>query len=182
LIVGCSGRAELARLRLGSATQNASTVIRASNSDSGGTSWAAVLATFADSTNTVKGHIRLFKTADPTKWLVFTVWAVASPTGYKNITVASVGSSAASPFANGDAITLAFELAGDVGATGPAGPSGPTGVIPVYNATGTLQTDQHVVTGTTAATSGGGLTVTVTFSGSAAFTNASSFICTATAT
>jgi hypothetical protein len=103
------------------------------------------------------------------------------PLGNTGVTGAT-GGQAASPFANGDAITLAFERAGDVGATGPAGPSGPTGVIPVYNATGTLQTDQHVVTGTTAATSGGGLTVTVTFSGSAAFTNASSFICTATAT
>src|SRR5439155_17714716 len=113
-------------LRLSNATQNASTVIRASNTDSGSTSWASVLATFADSTNTVKGHIRLFKTTDSTKWLVFTVSAVASPTGYKNITVANVGSSAASPFANGDAITLTFERAGDVGATGPTGPTGPT--------------------------------------------------------
>src|SRR5206468_1525125 len=87
-------------LRLGSATQNTATVVRASNTDSGGTGWASVLASFADSTNTVKGHVRLFKTTDPTKWLVFSVSAVASPTGYKNITVANVGSSAASPFTN----------------------------------------------------------------------------------
>src|SRR5207244_9352490 len=92
--------------RLPNTTHFRSTVIRASNTDSGGTGWSAVLATFADSTNTVRGHVRLFKTTDPTKWLVFTVSAVASPSGYKNITVAHVGSSAASPFADAETLTL----------------------------------------------------------------------------
>src|SRR6266550_5662541 len=72
-------------LRLDQSTQNIATTIRAENLDSGGTSWSAVLATFADSTNTVKGYIRLYKISDLTKWLVFTVSAVASPSGYKNI-------------------------------------------------------------------------------------------------
>ncbi|WP_336802512.1 hypothetical protein [Kaistia sp. MMO-174] len=105
-------------LRLGSATQNTATVIRTDLLASDGTDWSAVLGTLAASTSTIKGQIRLFKTLDPTKWLLFNVTAVASPTGYKNITVAIVGSSAASPFANGDAISLSFTRSGDQGAAG----------------------------------------------------------------
>ena len=33
--------------------------------------WSAILATFADSSNPVKGQIRLFNTNDPSKWLLF---------------------------------------------------------------------------------------------------------------
>jgi hypothetical protein len=110
-------------LRLDNATQNLATTIRADLKDSGATDWTAVLATFADSTNTIKAHIRLFKTSDTTKWLLFSVSAIASPSGYKNITVACVGYSAASPFSNGDSITLSFTRAGDKGATGAQGPA-----------------------------------------------------------
>lgn len=109
------------KLRLSNATQDAATVIRADLLASDGTDWSAVLATLADSTNTVKGHIRLFKTDDPTKWLVFTVSALASPSGYNNITVANVAGSTASPFADTDAITLAFTRAGDAGGGGSGG-------------------------------------------------------------
>ena len=111
-------------LRLSSATENTSTVIRTDLQDTGGISWSSVLATFADSTNTVKGHIRLVNPNDTTKWLLFTVSAVASPTGYKNITVSNIGSSSASPFANNDPVTLTFDRTGDVGATGATGATG----------------------------------------------------------
>ncbi|HEV7283658.1 MAG TPA: hypothetical protein VGN75_02295, partial [Kaistia sp.] len=105
-------------LRLGSATQNAATVIRTDLLGSDGTDWSAVLGTLAASTSTVKGQVRLFKTLDPTKWLLFNLTALASPSGYKNLTVANVGSSTASPFADGDAISLTFSRSGDQGAAG----------------------------------------------------------------
>src|SRR5690606_4963110 len=76
------------------------------------------LGTLAASTSTVKGQVRLFKTLDPTKWLLFNLTALASPSGYKNLTVANVGSSSASPFADGDAISLTFSRSGDQGAAG----------------------------------------------------------------
>jgi hypothetical protein len=114
-------------LRLSSATQNASTVIRADLLDVNSVDWTTVLDTFDDATGTVKGAIRLFNTVDPTKWLTFNVTALASPTGYKNITVTNTGSSAASPFSNGNDITLTFSRAGDLGASGPTGPTGGTG-------------------------------------------------------
>jgi hypothetical protein len=110
-------------LRLDNSAQSASTVIRADLKDSGGTDWSGVLSTLADSTNLLKGHIRLVKASDTTKWLLFSVSAVASPEGYRNITVANVGSSGANPFSNGDAIVLLFTRAGDRGTTGTQGPT-----------------------------------------------------------
>ena len=95
-------------LRLDQATQNTATVIRADLLDSGGATVTPVLDTFDDTSGTIKGYIRLVKASDSTKWLVFSVSALASPSGYKNITVANIGSSAASPFANSDAIILSF--------------------------------------------------------------------------
>lgn len=121
-------------LRLSNATQASATVIRADLLDSGGTDWTAVLDTLDDATGTVKGHIRLFKSDDATKWLVFTVSALATPSGYRNVTVANVGSSTTSPFANGDPITLAFSRAGDVGASGTAS----VGSDPIWDAAGDI--------------------------------------------
>lgn len=108
-------------LRLSNATQNVSTTIRADLTDVGATDWSSVLDTFDDSTSTVKGQIRLTKLTDGTKWLAFNVTAVASPSGYRNITVANIGSSAASPFSNGDYILMTFTRTGDKGDTGNPG-------------------------------------------------------------
>lgn len=105
-------------LRLDNATQNAATTIRADLTGADGSTWADVLATFDDSTSTVKGHIVLQAIADPTKWILFTISALASPAGYKNITVAVVAASAASPFANNDSIILKFTRTGDKGTAG----------------------------------------------------------------
>jgi hypothetical protein len=110
-------------LRLDNATQNAATTIRADLLGADGSTWTDVLNTFDDSTNTVKGSIRLTKTTDATKFLIFNVSALASPSGYKNITVAISAYSAASPFSNGDALVMHFSRAGDVGATGATGPT-----------------------------------------------------------
>ncbi len=111
-------------LRVSNATQNLSTVIRADLLDKYGSDWSAALATLADSTNTVKGYLRLYNKVDPTKFIFFTVSALASPAGYKNITVVEVASSTASPFAGLDVVTLEFTLAGDKGATGATGATG----------------------------------------------------------
>lgn len=108
-------------LRLSSATQNASTVIRIDLTGSDASTWTSVIDTFDDSTSTVKGHILLQKLGDATKWLLFSVASLASPSGYKNITVANVASSAASPFANGDSLILKFSRTGDKGEVGAPG-------------------------------------------------------------
>lgn len=107
-------------LRLSSATQNASTVVRADLLDTLGTDWTAVLDSLDDSSNTVKGQLRL-ASLDLLDWLIFNVTAVATPSGYRNITVANIGSSSSSPFANGQEVFLEFTRTGDKGTPGGAG-------------------------------------------------------------
>lgn len=109
-------------LRLSNATQNAATVIRADLVGSDAKTWTSLIDTFDDSTATIKGYIMLQSVADGSKWLIFSVSALASPSGYKNITVANVAYSEASPFANNDSIVLKFSptfgLVSDLGAIG----------------------------------------------------------------
>lgn len=123
-------------LRLGSATQNATTVIRADLLDNLGNTWTGVLDTFDGSTSTIKGFIRIQHEFDETKWLLFTLSARATPSGYRNLTVACVGYSAASPFANGNPILLEFIRNGDKGDTGATGATGSTGSTGSTGATG----------------------------------------------
>lgn len=148
-------------LRLGSATQNTATVIRADLLNSDGATVTAILDTFTTPTSTVKGFIRLVHRYDPTKWIDWSISAVASPTGYRNITVSVLASSAASPFANADPVLLAYDRTGDkgdtgatgaTGATGGTGPTGPAGATGATGATGAAST----VTGPTGAGGGGG--------------------------
>lgn len=127
-------------LRLDNATQNAATTIRVDLLDKYGNDWSAVLLTLDDSTNTVKGLVRLFDKADPTKFIYAHLTALASPSGYKNIAITVVASSTASPFAASDVITLEFSRAGDVGGTGSIqtlldGISTTQGVVLYYNGT-----------------------------------------------
>lgn len=121
-------------LRLNQATQNTATVIRADLLSSAGSDFTDVLATFDDSTSTIKGYIALVKASDATKFLIFSVASMASPSGYRNITVTNVASSAASPFADGDSILLKFTRNGDKGDTGAAGTlSGTTAAAIFWN-------------------------------------------------
>jgi hypothetical protein len=102
-------------LRLSNATQNASTVIRIDLTDKNGADLTAFLDTFDDSTSGVKGQIRLVKSNDATKFLIFNITSLASPAGYRNVTVANIGFSAASPFANTDPVSIVFTRSGDAG-------------------------------------------------------------------
>lgn len=102
-------------LRLGSATQNAATVIRADLANAGGGDVAGLLAELVASNSGIKSRVKIFKTLDPSAWLAFDVTAMASPAGYRNLAVTPIGSSSASPFVDGDIITLIGTPNGDVG-------------------------------------------------------------------
>jgi hypothetical protein len=115
-------------LRLDNATQNAATTIRTDLLGADANTWTTVLDTFDDSTSIVKGYIRLAKITDATKFLIFSITSIASPAGYRNITVVNVASSAANPFANNDSIALHFSRTGDLGATGSTGATGSSGM------------------------------------------------------
>lgn len=102
------------KLRLSSATQNAATVMRL-DVVAAGQDYTTLIDTFDDSTSAVKGAIRLVKQGDISKWMTFNLTALATPTGYRNLTVVCTDSSAASPFANGDTLMLSFQRTGDKG-------------------------------------------------------------------
>lgn len=101
-------------VRFGSATQNAATVIRADLLGSDGLDKTTLLDLFDDSTGAIKGYIRLVHSADPNKYLVFEVSGMASPAGYRNITVVNISFSSASPFLNTDPVVLYFTRIGDI--------------------------------------------------------------------
>lgn len=103
-------------LRLSSGTQNISTVIRADLLDVNSIDFTTALDFMDDSTTTLsRGQIRLYKTTDKTKFIDFNLTAVATPSGYRNLTVSVLASSTTNPFANGDPVTLAFSRTGDAG-------------------------------------------------------------------
>lgn len=110
------------KLRLDNATQNSATTIYVDLLDNLGSDWTSAIETFDDSTNTVKGCIRLVKSGDATKFLAFNVTALTTASGYRKLTVTNIASSASSPFSNGDTILLCFDRAGDAG--GGAGAAG----------------------------------------------------------
>lgn len=113
-------------LRLDNATQNASTTIRADLSGSDASDLTGVLALLDDSTSVNKGYLKLQHATDATKWLVFAVVSVASPSGYRNITAICAASSATNPFTNGDSLLFDFTPTGDKGDKGDTGATGLT--------------------------------------------------------
>jgi hypothetical protein len=96
------------KLRLSNATQYLAVTCRAEILDADGASVAAMLDEIGNAVSSVKGYLRLQHETDPTKWLTATVSAIASPPGYRNVTIANIAKSANSPFAAGDKLVLTF--------------------------------------------------------------------------
>ncbi|MCX5581312.1 hypothetical protein [Kaistia terrae] len=119
------------QIRLGNATQNLATVMRVDLSGSDGSDWASVLDTLALSTNPTRALIRIFRASDPTKWLLASLSALASPTGYRNLSINVLGSSSSNPFANGDAVMFCAERIGDKGNKGDNGDNGNAATVEV---------------------------------------------------
>lgn len=115
------------KFRLGSATQNEATMLRLSLKNSDGADITALLDSVADYTGSPKLMLSLrHKTTPTTKYLTATASAVASATGRRNWTIAVVGYSAASPFADADAAVLSWIplQKGDQGNKGDKGDQG----------------------------------------------------------
>lgn len=105
-------------LRLSSGTQNTSTVIRFDSLGMDGESYASLIDTFDDSSSvTSKGQLRITKAGDATKWLLFNVTAVASPSGWKNVTGTCIASSETNPFSADNELIVSFARTGDKGDT-----------------------------------------------------------------
>lgn len=106
-------------LRLNNATQNAATVVRMDSLDAAGVSWANVIDSMDDSPSTShKGYLRIASKTTPANYLLFSVTLVAAPSGYKNVSVALILSSASSPLTNGETVVATYDRNGD--STSPA--------------------------------------------------------------
>lgn len=128
-------------LVLNSLTQNAATVARMDLQDAAGSDVTSFLSSFGSSTSTIKGDLVIaHKDTPTTKWLRFSVTAVASPTGYRNVTVNPTGSSSANPFAMGDQLLVTFTRNGDSGGVNDNVIQGQTNIKGTTTGTGTAYT------------------------------------------
>ena len=104
--------------RMNSATMGSVTAIAvsANSAATGAPDVSAFVSTWADSTNTVKGHIVARKASDPATFAVFSISAVTDNTTWLQITASVVDSGGT--WTNGDAAFLAFTRAGNKGTDG----------------------------------------------------------------
>jgi hypothetical protein len=103
------------RVRFNSNTQNQASVLRFDTSIVGGVDISPVFAALLSVSSSVKGSIRIVKSQDPGRWILFDVTGGASPTGYRNLNVVCRVGSHASPFTSGDRLMVYIERAGDKG-------------------------------------------------------------------
>lgn len=134
------------KLRLGSAPQNGAVVMRIDNAAGSGGDISGFLASLAAGTSNVKGSVRLQRVNDVSAWLLFDVTAVATPSGYANLTLTPRAGSSASPFANNDTLMVFFDKQGDRGTSG-----GTPTSQEIRDAVGTLPIVNGGTGGTTAA-------------------------------
>ena len=82
----------------------------------------AWIASWDDSTSTIKGQLRLVEPGTPANYAVFNVTALTDNSGWVQLAVAHVDSNGT--FGNTDSIRLSFSRTGDKGLTGAAGADG----------------------------------------------------------
>ena len=116
-------------LRLDNSTQNAATGIYICDTDEDGTDIASYLQTIDDSTSTIKGHVKITNKLDSSQFILFTISSLTDNTGYFDITVSPVDSSATSPFSANEDILITFARTGDKGDTGAQGAAGAQGAV-----------------------------------------------------
>jgi len=123
------------KFRLNNATQDAATKIWIDNLNGSAVDVSAIWSTIAASTSANKGQLKLQETGTPANWIIFNVTATTDKTGYYEITIAKLTSSASSPFGNGDGITVTFTRTGDVGTfTGTLSNADLAGIkVPAFN-------------------------------------------------
>jgi hypothetical protein len=114
-------------IRLDNSTQNAATGIYICDTDENGNDISSYLQTIDDSTSTIKGHVKISNKTDPSQFLLFTISSLTDNSGYFDITVSPVDSSATNPFSADEDIIITFARTGDKGEAGPQGVQGTQG-------------------------------------------------------
>lgn len=108
------------RLNVNNATLSSATRLYISETSNLGVSIAAYLATWDDSTNTIRGHFKMYSAANPAIFAVYSVTGSVTDNGaWDTFVIAHVVSSGT--FTNSMPIKIEFYRAGDVGATGATG-------------------------------------------------------------
>lgn len=80
------------------------------------------IATWDDSTSTIKGYLKITNILDQTDWMIFAVTGTTEATGYWKIAVTPVDNNGS--FAASDRLVVSFSRTGDKGDTGATGPAG----------------------------------------------------------
>jgi hypothetical protein len=135
------------RLNNGTLASVTAMAIDATTSQTGNPDLSDYIATWDDSTSTIKGHLLIAKEAESANFAWYTISAVADNTGWLQVTLAHVDS--AGSFSNTDSCNVGFIRTGDKGDTGSTGSTGATGAtgsvgggIPMAWESTTTDTDQ----------------------------------------
>lgn len=97
-------------MRLSNATQYLAVTLRADLLDANGDDVTTILDAIGALISTIKAYVRVAAADDPTRWLVGTVAAVASPSGYRNLTIANIAKSDNSPLVDGESVVVSFDI------------------------------------------------------------------------
>lgn len=108
----------LGKIRLNASTPGAAFNLYIDLFGANGLDYTPMLNGFGYASSAVKGHIRIVKVGDSTKWSAFSMTGLADNTGYKTITANHVMSSVTTPFENGDQVLILFTRNGDIGPAG----------------------------------------------------------------
>jgi hypothetical protein len=101
---------------------SATTLYLDTKDSSGASTYALLPSLTSGNTSAVKGHVRLVKLGDPSKWARFSILSFTQNSAlYNSFTIAFIDASDAAPFSTGDAVLAYFQRTGDKGDTGPAG-------------------------------------------------------------
>lgn len=115
-------------LRFNNATLASATALYISETTKDAQAIAGDIATWDDSTSTIRGKFRMFKQSDPAVFALFNVTGTITDNGtWDTVTVAYVTGSGS--FADNDDVTIQYIRNGDKGDTGATGPTGPAGSI-----------------------------------------------------
>ena len=111
--------------------------------DTGNPDIEAWIASWDDSTSTVKGWLRLVEPGTPANYAVFHITGLTNNSGWVQLAVTHIDSNGT--FGNGDSIRVMFSRSGDKGDTGSQGIQGiqgdEAGVLPYVFATSTSDAD-----------------------------------------
>lgn len=103
------------KMRLGSAAQNGSVVMRLDVQAATGGDITGFMSALQAGTSNVKGSVRLQKVADVSSWLLFDITGITNLGGYFNVNLVPRASSMISPFGKDETVMAFFDIRGDKG-------------------------------------------------------------------